>query len=35
MLLLADKNQQMLDFAQGKSIAPQTIGLLSDEYKNS
>lgn len=22
MLLMADKNQQMLDFAQGKSIAP-------------
>ena len=31
MLLLADKNQQMIDFAQGKSIAPQTIGLLTDE----
>jgi hypothetical protein len=22
MLLMADKNQQMIDFAQGKSLAP-------------
>jgi hypothetical protein len=25
----------MIDFAQGKTLGPQPVGLLGDEYKNS
>ena len=25
----------MIDFAQGKTLGPQPVGLLADEYKNS